>query len=409
MNSVLCIDQKLRIAARAALIASILLPASAALSGFQAIAQEGPGQPGISAGPGAPPAPQAAPAATQISAEFRQILEQHGSFAKHERYGEVWQPANVAQDWQPYPACLWTYKQDTGWYLDDPSEWGRIVHHHGRWTQDGEKGWVWVAGAEFSPAWVVWDNSPSKVGWAPKMPDIDEKEIDLEEYKKSGAFQYVEAAKFGQKCGGPAPRISAAPPPPRFAPIRAAEPMPVQGGYTGGGYVGGGIVGGGIVVVGGICKFKPWLPRCRPFTGNFCLRHPFHPRCRVAKLPPSCSSGIRPSWCAPICRTKPWMPMCRGGLGRKPVLVKKVFPHRIKPGHFRPHRPIVKRFGPHVRPHRIVRPHRPVFRPHQIRPNRIVRPNRVFQPRQNFRPARSFGQRPVVRQRMSGNVRGRRF
>ena len=49
--------------------------------------------------------------------------------------------------------------KDLGWYYDDSTEWGRIVHHYGRWAHDTALGWVWVGGEEFSPGWVVWRTS----------------------------------------------------------------------------------------------------------------------------------------------------------------------------------------------------------------------------------------------------------
>lgn len=420
---------------RAALVAGILLPAGAFV-------------PSASAAFAQTPAPAAAPAqpATTISAEFRQVLEKSGTFIKHERYGEVWKPNVVDQNWKPYPECLWTYKKDTGWYLDDPSDWGQIVHHYGRWTMDNDQGWLWVAGSEFSPGWVVWDNTPGKVGWAPKMPEIDEKEIEFKDYKESGLFQYVDAAKFGQGCKpARAPIVSAPPPPPRFSSYalapRVSSGYVSGGGYTGGGYVSGGYVTGGWTgggwTGGHICKFKPWLPKCNWKPGNFCKKFPAHPKCKFVGLPPACSKGIKPAWCAPICKTQPWRPMCKIGWKKKMAgknfapgklkpgkLVRPghIRPGHLRPGHLRPHRPGLVR--PHVRPHRpIYRPHRPHFgRPH-VRPSRIVRPHRpVYRPgrqhfqrpafrpaRAQFRPARSFQRGPAMRQRVSGSFRGRRF
>ncbi|MGE3247906.1 MAG: DUF6600 domain-containing protein, partial [Beijerinckiaceae bacterium] len=310
--------RKLTRSTRAILLGGVFLPAGMLLASGAVMAQSGDGQP-----PAPAPQAQAQPAApdaqgTEISDEWRATLAKFGTFSKNERYGEIWKPNAVPADWKPYPACYWTYKKDIGWYLDDPTEWGKIVHHHGRWTQDEDQTWVWTAGTEFSPAWVVWDNSQSKVGWAPKLPDIDEKDVDFESYKQSGAFQYLEAAKFGMKCGPSIPPVASAPPPPRFAapaprvadmappPVRVA-PIPVVGGgggyVTGGGYAGGGGVWtGGGWTGGGICRFKPWLPRCGRPPVNICKIKPWLKFCKVADhRPPSCSTGIRPSWCAPVC------------------------------------------------------------------------------------------------------------
>ena len=67
----------------------------------------------LAAGALAPVAPAlvSAPAAAQQRAEirvdFRTALEPYGRFERHERFGEVWRPARVAQDWRPYTIGRW--------------------------------------------------------------------------------------------------------------------------------------------------------------------------------------------------------------------------------------------------------------------------------------------------------------
>ena len=97
--------------------------------------------------------------ASLISPEWLQILQKSGTFLTHARYGEVWKPAVTPQGWHPYPACYWKNTEKFGWCFDDLADWGAIVHHHGRWTNDSEHGWIWVPGKEFSPGWVVWRTS----------------------------------------------------------------------------------------------------------------------------------------------------------------------------------------------------------------------------------------------------------
>jgi hypothetical protein len=138
--------------------------------------------------------------ASLISPEWLQILQKSGTFLTHARYGEVWKPAVTPQGWHPYPACYWKNTEKFGWYFDDLTDWGAIVHHHGRWTNDSEHGWIWVPGKEFSPGWVVWRTSSEYIGWAPQMPDQDIKDITSEQFNTSGQWIFMDAKKFGKKC-----------------------------------------------------------------------------------------------------------------------------------------------------------------------------------------------------------------
>jgi hypothetical protein len=134
--------------------------------------------------------------------QFKQVLGRYGTFQAHARYGEVWIPAEqvAPRGWHPYPPCNWVHHKELGWYYDDRSEWGAIVHHYGRWAHDAALGWIWVAGAEFSPGWVVWRTSDSWVGWAPMPPDQDVKEISADAFNSDKHWIFMDAKKFGTKC-----------------------------------------------------------------------------------------------------------------------------------------------------------------------------------------------------------------
>lgn len=157
-------------------------------------------------------APLATPAALGIVSvakadqidEFRTTLARYGSFQSHARYGEIWVPAEttVPQGWHPYPPCHWVYDRNLGWYFDDRSEWGRIVHHYGRWAHEAGLGWVWVPGVEFSPGWVVWRTNESWVGWAPLPPEQDIREISAQGFNTDKHWIFMDARKFGTKCEG---------------------------------------------------------------------------------------------------------------------------------------------------------------------------------------------------------------
>ena len=90
------------------------------------------------------------------------------------RWGEVWIPARIARDWQPYTNGNWIYSEDYGWYWissEEEAEWGWVAFHYGRWINTDGYGWAWVPGNEWGPAWVDWRRSDEYAGWAPLPPD----------------------------------------------------------------------------------------------------------------------------------------------------------------------------------------------------------------------------------------------
>jgi hypothetical protein len=172
--------------ARAALIAGLalaagsLLPASAPLASGKAHA--------------AVPLPSDRPD-TATLAEFKRVLSQYGAFATHARYGEIWVPSVTPPGWHPYPACKWVYTKD-GWYFNDDTPWGSIVHHYGRWSHDEKVGWFWVPDENWSPGWVVWRKSDQWVGWAPMPPEQDSHLIASREFNNDKFWIFMEAKKF---------------------------------------------------------------------------------------------------------------------------------------------------------------------------------------------------------------------
>jgi hypothetical protein len=106
-----------------------------------------------------------------VSVEFRQALEPHGRWQRHQRWGEVWIPRDARDDWRPYTRGHWVYTEEWGWYWIADEEWGWIPYHYGRWVRDREFGWVWIPGSEWGPAWVSWRRGGEEVGWAPLPPE----------------------------------------------------------------------------------------------------------------------------------------------------------------------------------------------------------------------------------------------
>jgi hypothetical protein len=145
-------------------------------------------------------------------------LVQYGKFYSHPKYGDVWVPANVSSDWRPYSDCYWVYR-DSAWFYDDPTPWGGIVHHYGRWIKDAQVGWMWTpAGEAFSPAWVQWKVTADEIGWMPLPPDSD---IQAVAQTDDPSIWIVAAARsFGLPCAASSP-----------APIAATLVAPQHGPY----------------------------------------------------------------------------------------------------------------------------------------------------------------------------------
>jgi len=233
---------------RIALIAALALGSSLTSLGASFA---NPGAPGFQ-----PPSPgmeqPGGPQQDNGQNDVQQVLARYGQFMKHEKYGDVWKPTQVAQGWRPYEPCNWVFNQEMkAWFYDDKSEWGAIVHHYGRWTLDQQQGWLWVPGGEFGPGWVSWEMRGNEVGWAPLPPEQDGAIVESAAFKNDpNLWIFVAFNSLGKGCGGMAP------PPPQPRAMMEPPPAPQPGGYVSGGYVTGGIVTGGVIIVSA-CRSHP--------------------------------------------------------------------------------------------------------------------------------------------------------
>jgi hypothetical protein len=83
----------------------------------------------------------------------------YGEWLYDQMYGYVWRPFINHQmypwGWQPYIFGQWTsYGRQMYWVPDEP--WGWVPYHLGIWQWDKKKGWFWIPGSAFAPAWVDW-------------------------------------------------------------------------------------------------------------------------------------------------------------------------------------------------------------------------------------------------------------
>lgn len=103
---------------------------------------------------------------------FHRTLAAHGDWVYSDRWGEVWIPSDVPDNFHPYyTGGHWADTDEYGWLWVSDYEWGDIAFHYGRWVNDPDDGWMWIPGYVWSPGWVVWRSNGRYTGWMPMPPD----------------------------------------------------------------------------------------------------------------------------------------------------------------------------------------------------------------------------------------------
>jgi len=143
------------------LSAAILLPLITSHSQTASAPDQGPPVPGI--------APAPAPPLNPETSFFYDSLAPYGQWLWVDPYGWVWTPNSVAPGWRPYTDGSWAYS-DAGWTWVSDVSWGWAPYHYGRWFFHDHRGWCWVPGSEWAPAWVAWHWGDGYCGWAPLPP-----------------------------------------------------------------------------------------------------------------------------------------------------------------------------------------------------------------------------------------------
>jgi len=102
---------------------------------------------------------------------FYDNLSAGGNWVEVGDYGYCWQPTIAVSNrsWRPYADGYWAYT-DVGWTWVSYEDFGWATYHYGRWTRLRDRGWIWVPGREWAPAWVSWRTGGDYVGWAPLPP-----------------------------------------------------------------------------------------------------------------------------------------------------------------------------------------------------------------------------------------------
>ena len=136
---------------------------------------------------------------------FYNRLQPDGQWFNDATYGSVWQPkiASTDQQWRPYTDGRWVYT-DRGWTWISNENFGWATYHYGRWARLSERGWVWVPGSTWAPAWVSWRQSDDYVGWAPLPPETEsEQDVKIEEWADTyynigpGSYVFLKTTDLG--------------------------------------------------------------------------------------------------------------------------------------------------------------------------------------------------------------------
>src|SRR5438093_11325035 len=117
------------------------------------------------------PAAWQAKADIEVSIDFFYNNLSGGNWIEVGDYGYGWQPDVAVSDsrWRPYSDGYWAYT-DVGWTWVSYEDFGWATYHYGRWVRLRDRGWYWVPGREWGPAWVSWRTGGDYVGWAPLPP-----------------------------------------------------------------------------------------------------------------------------------------------------------------------------------------------------------------------------------------------
>ena len=94
----------------------------------------------------------------------------YGEWLWDDLYGYVWRPyidnGAYPWGWSPYYYGQWSYTAgQMFWVPQEP--WGWIPYHLGVWQWDAKRGWFWLPGSMFAPAWATWDFYFGYAAWRP--------------------------------------------------------------------------------------------------------------------------------------------------------------------------------------------------------------------------------------------------
>lgn len=108
-------------------------------------------------------------AGAEDAALFYEDLAKYGEWVDYQKFGPVWRPSGVEENWRPYVDGRWV-PTDQGYIFETQEPWGWAVYHFGNWMPTDAYGWVWAPGRTWYPNTVTWRTGDKYVGWAPIPP-----------------------------------------------------------------------------------------------------------------------------------------------------------------------------------------------------------------------------------------------
>lgn len=104
---------------------------------------------------------------------FYEELAPYGVWINDPQYGRVWRPDVDQDEFRPYYSRgHWEMTKFGNTWVSD-YDWGWAPFHYGRWYHHNRRGWLWIPGREWAPAWVSWRSGGGHYGWAPLGPGIN--------------------------------------------------------------------------------------------------------------------------------------------------------------------------------------------------------------------------------------------
>jgi hypothetical protein len=96
--------------------------------------------------------------------------DRYGEWIWHDLAGYVWRPyfndSYPGGSWRPYTHGSWqAVGKQMFWIPAEP--WGWVPYHLGIWHWDKKRGWLWIPGSVFAPAWAAWDFFFGYYAWRP--------------------------------------------------------------------------------------------------------------------------------------------------------------------------------------------------------------------------------------------------
>ena len=127
-----------------------------------------------------------------VAAWAQRYGSRYGEWVYDAYFGYVWRPFYNETypwgSWRPYYVGRWS-QMNGAMYWVGSEPWGWIPYHLGVWQWNAKRGWYWIPGSAFAPAWVDWAFYGGFWSWRPlTMWDWGMWQYDLLGWSGGGGF-----------------------------------------------------------------------------------------------------------------------------------------------------------------------------------------------------------------------------